>query len=370
MKRETNFLVAATFALIMVGLLMVYSIGAIKAPSGKMLATHLVYASLGLCIMFVVAHIDYHCLRSPAVYVPLVLVTLTLLVLVFVPKIGVSKYGAQRWVRLFSIQFQPSELAKLALIVLLAVKLTENQEHIKSFRRGMLPPVVITALFAGLVLLERDLGMPVVLMAAAFLMIFAAGARWRHVILSVLLGVALVALLSVTSPHRLDRLRVYRNPWEFRKDEGFQLIQSLTAIERGGLWGKGPGASEQKLFYLPAANTDFIFAIWAEEMGVVGCLAILAVYAGILVVAIRIATHARDLFGALLAIGIISLIAFQAAFIMAVTTGMVPTKGMPLPFVSYGGTALVVFLALMGILLNIGRQAQPTPTDRPLVSAA
>ncbi|HEO70739.1 MAG TPA: putative lipid II flippase FtsW [Candidatus Hydrogenedentes bacterium] len=370
MKRESIFLVGATLALVLVGLLMVYSIGAIRSPSGTMFYTHAAYALAGVAAMLILAHVDYHALFSPFVYVPFTLVVLALLVLVLIPGIGVEMNGAQRWLRVFGVQFQPSELAKIALLILLAVKLTENQTQLGALWRGFVPAVGIAGLFAVLIQRQNDLGMPVVLMSAAFAMIFVAGARWRHVVVSAVIGVGLVVVLSVASPHRLERLRMHQNPWEFRNDEGFQLVQSLTAIARGGIWGTGPGASEQKLFYLPAAHTDFIFAIWAEEMGLVGCLALLALYVAIVLVAVRIAANARDLFGGLLAVGIIALIAFQAAFIISVATGLVPTKGMPLPFVSYGGTALIVSLALMGILINIGRQAQTPVRERPLVAAA
>lgn len=369
MKRETVLLLLLTLTLVLVGVVMVYSIGAIKAPSGRLFMSHLVYVALGLGVMWFVAHVDYHCLSARGVYRPLVAFSLALLVLVLVPGIGVNAYGAQRWLRLFTFQFQPSEFAKLTLILLLAVKLSENREHIQSFRRGFLPPLVTACFFVALILLERDLGMPVVLMAAAFAMIFVAGARWRHILVSGLLVVLMVFALSVTSPHRLERLRVYRHPWDFRDDETFQLVQSLTAFARGRTWGQGPGASEQKLAYLPAAETDFIFPVWAEETGLVGALLLLAVYVALIVVALRVASCARDRFGTLLAVGIVSLIACQSVFIMAVNIGLLPTKGLPLPFVSHGGTALIVFLALMGILLNIARQAQEPARGRPLGQA-
>lgn len=369
MRREAALLAVLTLTLVLVGILMVYSISAIKAPSGVPFKSHLVYATLGLGAMWMIAHVDYHRLRAPGVYRPLVVASLVLLVLVLIPGIGINAYGAQRWLRLFTFQFQPSEFAKLALIVLVAAKLTENRDHIQSLKRGFLPPVLVACCFAGLILLERDLGMPVVLMAVTFVMVFVAGACWRHMIVSVTMAVLVVAALSVTSPHRLERLRVYRNPWDFRDDEAFQLVQSLTAFARGGTYGLGPGASEQKLFYLPAAETDFIFAIWAEEMGLMGSLFLVGLYAVLLVVALRVASCARDLFGTLLAVGIASLIGLQAAFIMAVNIGLLPTKGLPLPFVSHGGTALVIFLMLMGILLNIARQAQEPERGVPLAQS-
>ncbi|MDQ1255565.1 MAG: putative lipid flippase FtsW, partial [Candidatus Hydrogenedentes bacterium] len=325
--------------------------------------TQVVSAIVGLVAMFVAAHTDYHRLRVPGIYRPLVAFSLLLLVLVLIPGLGVNVYGAQRWLRIFTFQFQPSELAKFAVIVLLAVKLTERQDQIRSFWKGFLPPVFLASCFAALILLEKDLGMPVVIMTVAFVMIFAAGCHWAYVVSSIFPAILGVLVLSVTSPHRLRRLFAFWDKWEYRDNESYQLIQALAAFSRGGIFGRGPGASEQKLDYLPAAHTDFIFAIWSEEMGLIGSLVLVGLYVALLIVAIRVAMYARDLFGTLLATGIITLITFQAAFIMAVTTGLLPTKGLPLPFVSYGGTALIIFLGLMGILINVGRQAQAPEED-------
>jgi cell division protein FtsW len=359
----------ATLALVSTGVLMVYSISAVKSPSGVQFKTELVYVALGVTAMFLLAHVDYHYLRRPGVYRSFALLVFLLLVLVLIPGIGVERNGAQRWLRIFQFQFQPSEFAKFAVILLLAVKLTENQDHIQSFSRGFLPPIAVTASFALLILLENDLGMPMMVMCIAFMMVFTAGARWRYLLASSAPIIAGFIALSVTSAHRLPRLFAYLDPWRYAEKESYQLVQSLTAFARGAIWGCGLGAGEQKLWYLPEADTDFIFSIIGEEMGLVGALMLATLYAALTVAAFRIAVNARDLFGALLATGIVSMIAFQAAFIMAMTTGLLPTKGLPLPFVSYGGTALIVSLMLMGLLINIGRQAQE-PHKKPLFARA
>ncbi len=358
MKRETNMLIAITLALVLIGIMMVYSTGSVKEPSGHLFKSHVVYAALGLAAMFGAARFDYHGLRAPELYRLLVSFEIILLLLVLIPGIGIEAYGAQRWLRLLNFGFQPSEFAKFAVIILLAVKLTENQDHIKSFTKGFLPPIAIAGFFAFLIVLERDLGVPVVIMSVAFLMVFIAGAHWLHCLLGVIPAGATVAVMSLVSPYRLERLLAYLDPWKHRDDEGFQLIQSMAAFARGSIWGRGPGASEQKLFYLPASHTDFIFAIWGEETGLVGSLALVSLYTLLMVVALHVAICARDLFGTLLAAGITCIITFQGAFIMAVTTGLLPTKGLPLPFVSYGGTALITFLAMMGVLISVARQGR------------
>ena len=272
--------------------------------------------------------------------------------------------GAQRWIDLKFTRFQPSEAAKFALIVMLAIKLTANQEQVRDFFKGFVPPMLIAGFFAGLVLLERDLGVPVVLMAVAFIMVLVAGARLSFVIASCVPVAAGVALQIWTNPYRVELVLAFMDPWSDKSDSGFHLIQSLAGVARGSLWGLGAGASEQKLFYLPAAHTDFIFAVWAEEMGLLGTLTVVALFAVFVVAGFRVALWARDLFGGLLATGIVSLIALQASFNMAVTVGLLPTKGLPLPFISYGGTSLIVLLALAGVLLNVGLQANDQPIQR------
>ncbi|MFA6243510.1 MAG: putative peptidoglycan glycosyltransferase FtsW, partial [Candidatus Hydrogenedentales bacterium] len=277
--------------------------------------------------------------------------------LVLVLLLGDPLRGGTRWLSIFGLQFQPSEIAKLSLVILLAVKLSENQEHLHSFGRGFVPPMVITGVFAGLVLLEQDLGTPAIMVAVGMLMVILAGGRWIHVGMMCLPAAAALGALIVTSPYRVLRLLAFWDPWKYRSGKGLQLVESLAGFARGGLWGKGLGAGEQKLQYLPDAHSDFIFAVWGEEMGLVGTLALVLLYGLLLVMAIRIALSSRDLFGSLLASGIVSLILVQATFNMGVTTGVLPTKGLVLPFISAGGSALIVNLAMIGILINIGKQA-------------
>ena len=369
MRRVTILLLLLVLTLLCLGLLTVYSVSAVRPDGAGILKHHLFYLGVGLACLFITRHLDYHCFGGPRLSRMILLISLALLVLVFVPGVGVEVNGAQRWISILGFRFQPSEFAKLAVIVILAIKLAENQEKIRSFRKGFVPPLATAGCFALLILLERDLGMPVVIMGAAFLMIFVAGARPLYVVGSLLPAVAGVLGLVVASPYRLRRLSAFLDPWSHRGNEGFHLVQSLAAFARGGLWGLGPGAGQQKLYYLPAAHTDFIFAVWAEEMGLIGTISVVALFCAVLALGIWVAMHARDLFGSLLAAGIVSLITLQAVLNIAVTTGMMPTKGLPLPFISYGGSALIVFLTLVGILLNIGLQAQGPQLERRLASA-
>ncbi len=366
MSRETTLVIAVVMALVLVGVLMVYSATAVGGNAHGLLYRQLRFAALGIAAMLFAMRFDYRRLADPPIFRGLVLVCSVLLLLVLVPGIGLKVDGARRW--LFG--FQPSELAKVALIVLLAVKLTENREHAHEFFKGFMPPVLIALSFAVLVLLERDLGIPVMMMGVAFLMMCVAGIRWRYLVASVAPLAGAVYLMILVAPHRVERLLAFVNPWEYREGAGWQVIQSMSGFAQGGVFGRGAGGGEQKLGYLPAAHTDFIFSVVGEELGLVGSLCIVALFAALVYATYRIASNAPDLFGALLASGIGGLLVIQAAFVMAVTTGLLPTKGLPLPFVSYGGTALVVSLGMVGILVNVGVQARPPAPKRRLVPAA
>lgn len=365
MKRETMFVLTVTLALTLVGILMVYSSSGVGTRAAERLREpsplyyvnrQLAYMAIGLLGMWIASRIDYHRWATPLYFRGIVFVSLALLVLVLM--IGAKTGGACRWIPVAGFRFQPSEFAKFAVILLLAVKLSQNQQHIRSFWRGIAPPAVTTCVFLGLIVAEHDLGVPVVIGSVCLLMLLMAGIPKRYFFLALGCGGAGVAGLIYLSPNRMERILAFRNPWADPSDTGLQLIQSLAAFAQGGILGRGPGASEQKLHYLPAAHTDFIFAVWGEEMGLVGCLALVVLFVALLIASMRIVAGARDSFGALLAGGIVSLVSFQAAFNMAVTIGLLPTKGLPLPFISSGGTALIVYLSMIGVLLNIGLQAE------------
>ncbi len=358
MKKETTIMSLAVLALAFMGLLTVYSVDAVSFTGENNFTKHVVYLLIGLAAFVALSQTDYHALGDHRWFKWIIISAVVLLLLVIIPGIGHEAGGARRWLRLFGLSFQPSEYAKLALVVLLAVKLTQNHNNIESLVKGLAPPALIAVVFSGLVGLERDIGIPAVMLTTAFVMIFVAGMRWFYLGLAAVGGVGLLVAGVVFAPHRMGRILALIDPWAYRQGIGWQLIQSLSAFAQGGLLGRGAGAGEQKLGYLPAAHTDFIFATIGEELGLAGTTAVLLLFVLFTWAAIRVAVNSTDMFGALLATGITVLISFQGAFIMAVNVGILPTKGLPLPFVSYGGTALVMFMAMAGILVSIGSHAR------------
>ncbi len=370
MKRETTILLIIVMTLIFIGIVTIYSIFSVKSTGMGTFQRQVLCLSIGIAAMLYLAtHFDYHRFALPWVFRTIAFFSLFLLVLVLIPGIGVEVNGAQRWMRILGFQFQPSELGKAALIILLAQKLSENRTHVHEFFRGFIPPMFIAGAFAALVILERDLGIPVVIMLFSCIMIFAAGARWYYIAGSIAPAIFGVVALIKLNPYRGQRLSAFVDPFLHRNEGGFHLIQSLAAFAHGAMYGVGPGAGEQKLSYLPAAHNDFIFAVWGEEMGLIGTLFVLSLFFTFMLIGIRIARSAPDMFGSLLATGVVSLITLQAVLNMSVTIGLIPTKGLTLPYLSYGGTAQIVFLALTGILMNIGLQSEPPEEKREFALA-
>jgi cell division protein FtsW len=359
MRRECNLLIGVILTLLTIGVVAVYSANAAYSTLNMRFLRHVLYVIAGLAVFSVAAHVDYRKLGAPFVVRVVAILGLTLLVAVLIPGVGVVRGGAQRWIEIGPVSFQPSECAKFALILALAYGLSRSQDQITSFNKTFLPYVGLIFLFAGLIVLERDLGTPAVIVAAGFCMLLVAGVPMLHISMAGLVAVGGVAALAFSSEYRMRRLLAFRDPWSHRNEDGYQLIQSLTAFVNGSIWGQGPGGGEQKLYYLPEAHTDFIFAVWSEEMGLVGSMLLVFLFLALFAVAMHIALHAKDLFGSLLASGAVALIAVQALFNMMVAVGMLPTKGLPLPFISMGGTSLLVFMGLMGIVVNVGLQAQP-----------
>ncbi len=373
MRRETLFVLNIAMALVCIGLVMSYSAGIGRPqPGGQLsdplnyLKSHAMYAGIGVGLMLLAARMDYRIWQARPVFWLMAGSALAALVLVLI--IGDEVRGARRWLNLFGFSFQPSEVAKLVLIVALAVKLSENQDHVRKFWRGFVPAIIITGVFAGLVLLEQDLGTPVVMGTVAIAMIFMAGGKLWHIAL--VAGPAIFGVVSAVkaSPERMERIASFLDPWKYRSDGALQLIESMTGFVRGGMWGRGLGAGEQKLYWLPDAHSDFVFSVWGEEMGLAGTIALVVLFGLFLVASLRIAVCARDLFGTLLASGVSTLIVVQAAANMGVTTGMLPTKGLGLPFISAGGSSLVINMVLVGILLSVGSRA--VERDIPVPIAA
>lgn len=287
----------------------------------------------------------------------LVAVSSVLLVFVFVPGVGVTNYGATRWINLKVITFQPSEIAKFAFVVFAASVLAKSQEIVKTFK-GILPVLVVGGLFCFLIILEPNMSITICMALLVVVMLFLGGARLKHFLILSVPAVILVILLILMEPYRLKRLVAFVDPFASSQDEGFQLVQSLFGIALGGMFGAGVFNSRQKYLFLPFAESDFIFSIIAEETGFVGAISLVIVYVLLFIAIVKVAQNANDKFGALLSAGIGSLILIQMLLNIAVVTGLVPPTGLPLPFISAGSTSLVVFMSAIGIVLNVHKQAR------------
>ena len=353
--RQVLVLIIAT--LIGLGCVAVYSATAIMAhetygSSLHFVMTHLLAIVIGLGLSLAVLAIPYPLLRGSAKWLLLVSVVLLVLVSIFGPEVG----GARRWFRLWHVSVQPSEFAQLALVIYLADFLARKQAVVEQFRAGFLPPVLATGVTAGLVLLQPDLGTAIVMGAVAMLLLMMAKARRRHVGLLMVLGAVALAVLIGAEGYRRRRMLAFLNPWQDPAGVGFQILQSYLAFANGGLTGGGIGASMQKLFYLPGAHTDFIFSIVAEELGLIGTTAVLALFALFVGCGIRMAFNVEDPFNKYLICGCVGLVGLDAIINVAVVTGLLPTKGLPMPLVSYGGTAMVSNLLACALILHASRR--------------
>jgi cell division protein FtsW len=316
----------------------------------------LLFAGLGVVAMFFIMNVDYWTWRTWAKLI--ILVCFFLLVIVLIPGVGMERNGSRSWIGVGAFSVQPSEFMKIAMIAFLAKYLSENQKKITSFKKGLVPSLSLVFLAFGMIMLQPDLGTGTVMVGTCIVMIYVAGARISHFVGLGLVGVAGFVVLILSAPYRIKRITSFLNPWEDPLGSGFQIIQSLYAIGPGGLLGLGLGQSRQKFFYLPEPQTDFIFAILAEELGFIGGTLVVLLFALLLWRGIRIALGAPDLYGSFLAVGIIAMIAIQVIINVGVVTGLMPVTGITLPFLSYGGSSLTLMLVAVGILLNISRYAK------------
>ncbi|MCS6897823.1 MAG: putative lipid II flippase FtsW [Nitrospira sp.] len=354
-------LLAITVTLALVGLVMVFSASAVVAGSrfhdaGYFLKRQLVWLTFGLLLMQVLSRIDYVWWKRLAV--PLLGLTTILLAMVLVPSIGVVAKGGRRWLHAGPIVMQPAEMAKLVLVIYLAAYLARRDDRITLFFAGLGPPLVVFGVMGGLVLLERDLGTVVVMGLTVMGLLFLGGARLSHLLLLGMGGIAVVVILVAGSTFRLQRVMAFWAPWKDPTNTGFQITQSFLAFGHGGLFGVGLGEGKQKLFFLPEAHTDFVLALVGEELGLIGTAGIITLFALFVVRGFQISARARMPFGRYLGMGITLLIGVQALINAGVATGLLPTKGLTLPFVSYGGSSLATSMAGVGILLNISRDRQ------------
>ena len=355
-----NLFIAA-FLLVCIGIVIIYSASSIYAwerynDGFFFLKRHIAFLFIGALLTFLVMLIDYR--NFSRIAKPFLFFSLLLLVLVLIPGIGREVSGARRWFRFKILSFQPSELASLAIIVYVADFISRKGNAVKQFFKGFLPPMCVLGLVMFLVLMQPDLGSTLAIGLIVFLMLYIAGARLPYLLATILAGVPALYLLIFSVPYRRMRILSFLNPWLDPKGSGFQIIQSQISLGSGGIFGVGLGHSKQKLFYLPAAHTDFIFSIIGEELGLVGTLGLILLLMFFILQGLKVIKNAPDKFGYFLALGLVLMIAFKAIINIGVSCGIFPTKGLPLPFISYGGSSLIFDMVSVGILINICRSGE------------
>lgn len=316
------------------------------------LKRQLIWAGLGIGAMIFASNFDYRKLKNRKLITFGMVITLVLLVVVlFMP----DKNGASRWIGVGSLGIQPSELAKIVLIVYLSDNISRKGERIKSFLQGVLPVIIIGGLFAGLIIIEPNMSTAVIVMAVSILMLFVGGAKMNHLLGLFIFGVCLAVVAIAIEPYRMARFTGFINPWADPLDTGYQAIQSLYALGAGGPFGMGFGMSRQKQYYIPEAQNDFIFAIIGEELGFLGVGIVIFLFAFLVWRGLKIALNCKDKFGSLMASGITALIAVQSSINFLVVSSFMPITGVTLPLISYGGSSLLFTMASLGLLLNISR---------------
>jgi len=364
MKTKGRFdyvLLLVVLALVGIGIVMVYSSSAILSGDRfqdpyYFLKRQVFSAVIGFVLMILMMFFPYEALRRFAY--PILISSVILLIAVLIPGLGHRAGGSTRWLKILMFSFQPSEFAKLGMVIFLAYFMTKKEEKIRSFRFGFLPTILLSGLVIGLVMKEPDFGAALFLTVMVFLFLFISGARVRYLAGAFVLSLPVVYYLVTHVGYRYKRLLGFIRPWEDPGNTSFQIIQSFLSFGSGGLFGLGLGEGRQKLFFLPASHTDFIFSVIGEETGLVGALVVVLLFFILALRGIQIGLALEDRFGAYLAIGITLMISLQAVINMGVVMGLLPTKGLALPFVSYGGTSLMANLAGAGILLHLSAQVE------------
>jgi len=361
-------LLGAVLALVSLGLVMVYSASAVTAAEKQgngfyFLERQLLAAFVGLVVMAAAVRLGYR--RLARLAYPMLLLSIVLLVLVLVPGVGTVVGGARRWLRLPGLSLQPAEIAKFTWVVYLAYSLAKKREKVATFSIGFLPHLLLAGLLVALCMAEPDFGSSVELLVLLFILLFAAGTKVSYLVGSVLLALPMAYAAITRSPYRWARIKAFLDPWAHRHDIGYQVAQSLISVGSGGLFGLGLGESRQKLFFLPEAHTDFIFSIIGEELGLLGAIATIVLYGVVVWRGTRAALRASETFGTYLGLGLTAMLGFQAAVNMSVAMGMLPTKGLTLPFISYGGCSLVISMAAAGVLLSLSASSAPMRNPGP-----
>ncbi len=348
-----------TILLVAFGIIMVYSASYYMAGKGgdsmSYFKKQIVGAAVGFVAMFFMSRFPYKKLER---LVPLgLIVSLVLLLLIYTP-LGIESYGARRWINL-GMSVQPSEVAKLAIVLFVAKYLTEKKDVMGSFKKGILPVTIVVGVYAGMVLIQPNMSMAMTFVLLLLFMLYLGGAKIKHLAIMALVGGAGAFGLMLAEPYRRARYLAFLDPWADPLDTGWQIIQSLYALGNGGLFGVGLGASRQKYAFLTFAESDFIFSIIGEELGFIGCVALIAVFGLLIWRGMKVAFACPDRFGSLVAAGITLNIAIQVIINILVVTGSMPPTGLPLPFISAGGSSLAMSMAAIGVLMNISKSTKP-----------
>ncbi|SKC78831.1 stage V sporulation protein E [Maledivibacter halophilus] len=361
-KKSFDFtLMITVLILVVIGIIMVfsssqyYSFYNYNQDSYHFLKKNLMWAGIGIVAMLFTMNFNYKGYKRIAL--PAYIFSIILLVLVITP-LGTNLNGAQRWISVGGITIMPSEIAKICGIIFVADTLTRKVKDISNFFKGIIPYLMIIGLYVALILKQPNLSTAITIALIITSMLFVAGMRWLHIMFLGTTGVGMIILMIIAKPYRMRRLVAFLDPFKDPKGDGYQVIQSLFALGSGGLFGVGLGRSVQNKLYIPEPQNDFIFATIGEELGFIGCVTVMLLFLFLIWRGIRIAIHAPDLFSSLLATGITAMIAIQVMINIAVATSSMPVTGIPLPFISFGGNSLAIFMAAVGILLNISKYTE------------
>ncbi len=366
MWRTASILIGIVLILITLGIVMLASTSGVQGATAfsdplYFLKRQAVWLLVAVVAAVFSTYLDYHYWRVLAI--PLMLFSVVLLVMVLIPGVGLTVKGSSRWLRVGPASFEPSELAKFSTVVLLAWWMARVQRHAAELKLGLFIPLAALGVVLGLVFIEPDFGTTMLIALVGMMMMFAGGTRVSYLVVAGMIGLAGFSLAVMQDAERTRRIIAFLNPEKYAKDEAFQLLNAIYAFVVGGAAGTGLGHSLQKHFYLPEAHTDFIFAIIGEELGLAASLLVVLLFFSFLLCGVRISSRAPDKFGRLLGLGLTLMVSLQAVINIGVVTGSLPTKGLPLPFISFGGSSLVVSLMMVGVLVNIASQAGEEPAD-------
>ena len=361
MRYATTTLAFCVAGLLALGIVMLYSAG-MAQTGARFLTMQLVWGTLGVVACFVATAVDYRLLKKIAW--PLFGITLLMLVLVLIPGIGIKLNGARRWFDLGPMNFQPSELAKISLLIAIAAWGDLQARRMREFKVGLLLPGIAIAITLGLIFSEPDFGTTMLLATVSCILLFVAGSHWKYLVPPMVAGAVAISVAIMNDPVRMKRIMAFLHPEQHREGAGFQAYQAMLALGSGGTTGLGLGNGRQKLGFVPEHLTDFIFSVIGEELGVIATISVVLAFMAIVASGLYIAWNSRDRFGMLLGTGITFLIGLQAFINIGVVTSALPNKGLPLPFISYGGSSLVMMLGSVGILLSIASYSRVNKPER------